>query len=651
MDVVGAGFHVLLEIPVAIVATLVAVRLLGVRRSWVSTALAGAIGWFCGNLLHVALNRWDWDGLRLSAATFSLSVLFTMLAAVSLDLLARPGSLARGERAGLLVLPSPVRDLRRRLEPYARYRQVIGVARRNGLALPGIGRQRSAPRTPADIAITKTLEECGPVFVKLGQMASTREDLLPGQLRAELTRLQSSVEPLPREVMQPCLEAELEAPVASVFADFDWRPIGSASIAQAYGARLHSGEAVVVKVQRPGIEEAVARDTVALLHLARTIESRTPQGQQLHVADIADEFVRSLRQELDFPREALNAIDLAAATDPASGVRIPYIHRDLLRPRVLVQERFNGESVRERHRIAELGLDEGAVADGLVRTMAHHMLSHGHYHADPHPGNVLLLEDGTVGLIDFGSTGRLDPRQRTALLEMTLATMRSDSAGLREAIEQVAVIGSDANDASLERALARFMSENLGHGDQVDAKALNDLIPLLDTYDIRLPQELAVFFRALVLLDGTARAIAPGYSIVAGMRRLLDGDVTTAGPAGSMRDQLLAEVAQELPRLRRLPSQIDRIASLAGRGELRTRVALFSSEQDARVITTLVNRFVLVLGGGLVLIGSSLLLTVDDGAGTSTGTSLTRIFGFLGLTLAAALVLRVVAAIVREGYN
>ena len=132
----------ILEIPFAVVSTLLAVRLLGTRRSWVATTAAGTIGWVGGNLLQLALNHWDWDTARLSVGTVALSVVFTMLAAVGLDFLARPGTLARGEGAGLLVLPSPIRDLRRRLAPYARYRQIIAIARRNGLALPGVGSRR-----------------------------------------------------------------------------------------------------------------------------------------------------------------------------------------------------------------------------------------------------------------------------------------------------------------------------------------------------------------------------------------------------------------------------------------------------------------------------------------------------------------------------
>jgi ubiquinone biosynthesis protein len=197
---VSSVLRSVLEIPVAVATTLVAVRLLGVRRSWAAITLAGVIGWVSGNLLQAGLDNWDWHAAELSLNTVSLSILFTMMAAVALDLLAKPGTLARGGEAGLIVVSRPLRDLRRRIEPYARYREVIAIARRNGL-VPGLrspsggnGVGAASGRVPP-VALRRTLEQAGVVFVKVGQMASTREDLLPPDLREELSHLQSRVDP------------------------------------------------------------------------------------------------------------------------------------------------------------------------------------------------------------------------------------------------------------------------------------------------------------------------------------------------------------------------------------------------------------------------------------------------------------------------
>ncbi len=234
---------------------------------------------------------------------------------------------------------------------------------------------------------------------------------------------------------------------------------------------------------------------------------------------------------------------------------------------------------------------------------------------------------------------------------MTAAALRGDSAALRDGIERVAIVGPDVQDAALERALSQFIAENLGQGRTVGVDTLNDLIPLLAGFDIRLPPELTTVFRTLVLLDGTARTISPGYSLLDSLRRVLGGGAPAGGVGGTVCDQILTQILQHLPRLRRLPAQIDRIATLSARGDLHTRVSLFSTERDSRVVTTPVNRVGLAVAGGLAGVASALLLSVPATSSAAGGTSLTRVFGFLGLGFAAVLLLRIVAAVVRDGYG
>ena len=606
---------------------------------------AGLIGWLSSTLLILTLDGWSNDTARVTGRTLAVTLLLTMLAAVALDLLARPGSLAHGDRAGLVVLPHPLRDLRRHLAPYRRYREIAAIARRNGLGL-GRGQQHRLVDRSLSVSIRKTLEESGIVFVKLGQMASTRDDLLPPELTSQLRRLQAQVEPAPQEAMLAVLEAELDGPVESFFAEFDWTPIGSASIAQAYAARLTSGESVIVKVQRPDMDELVARDATAVLHMARALHQRTPLGRDLRVLELTEEFVDSLREELDFVGEAASLLDIAEATDAESGVRIPKVHGDLVTRRVLVEERFHGTSVAAPGRLAALGLDGTAVADRLVQAILGQLL-YGHFHADHHPGNVLLLDDGSLGLIDFGSTGRLDPTQRSALMDLMLSVGTGDPAALRDAIEQVAVVGREVPDAELERALARFLSAHLAPGKTVGPEALTEVVALLATFDIRLPRELTMCFRTLAMLESTTRAIEPSYSLVPALRRLL-GDTASPTAPGPLQDQLTEELVRQLPRLRRLPGHLERVASLAARGQLRGRISLFSAADDVRVLMTAVNRLVLTLTGGLLFIGSALLLAVAEGG---PDTSLPEVLGYVGLAAGAVLLLRVVAAVVRDGYE
>jgi ubiquinone biosynthesis protein len=306
--------------------------------------------------------------------------------------------------------------------------------------------------------------------------------------------------------------------------------------------------------------------------------------------------------------------------------------------------------VGEATRVNQLGCERRDLADGLVRSMVD-QLTYGRFHADPHPGNVLLLDDGSLGLIDFGMTGHLDNTQRAALFQMTMATATGDAASLRDAIEQVAVVGSTVPDAAFERALGRLLATQLRAGRPVSATAMNDLIALLTAFDIYLPGDLTLCMRTLALLDGTVRAIDPDYTLVDGLLRIID--VSPIGLLKStgmpLREQINEELVRQLPRMQRIPSQIERITALMARGELRARVSMFSTPDDSRVITTLVNRLVFALAGGTIVVGSAVLLTVGDTEGGAD--SLPEVFGYIGLAIGTIFILRVIAAVVRDGYE
>lgn len=263
---------------------------------------------------------------------------------------------------------------------------------------------------------------------------------------------------------------------------------------------------------------------------------------------------------------------------------------------------------------------------------------------------MLLLDDGSLGLIDFGMTGSLDTTQRAALLQITVCAANGDAAGLRDGIEQVAEVGPDVADAELDRALSHFLSSHVRPGRKLGAEAMNELVPLLSRFDIRLPSDLTMCLRALVLLDGTVRAIDPEYSLVEGMRRLMGEGGVSAIATGPVADQLQAELLRQLPKLKQIPTHLERITSLASRGELRLRVAPFSNAEDARVVTLLVNRIILATTGGLLVVASALLLAATA-ASTAAGTPVLEVFGYVGLAIGAVLVLRVVAAVVRDGYE
>ena len=488
------------------------------------------------------------------------------------------------------------------------------------------------------------------MFVKLGQVLSTRADLLPAGVVAELSRLQDQVAPAPPDAVRALLEVELGRPLAEVFAEFDPEPIAAASIAQAYRGRLRSGEAVVVKVQRPGIAESVDRDLLVLAELARVAETRTAWGADYQVTDLAGEFADRLREELDFRLEARNATEIAALTDNEQ-ICVPVVHTELSTARILVMEWLDGVSVRETERIDALGLDRSRLAETLLRSSLRQMLVDGRFHADPHPGNVLVLADGRLGLIDFGATGRLDPLQQASMREMLVAVQQRDAGLLRSAVLEVASLRRHFDDDQLERALARFMSRHLAAGAAPSAAMFNDLLQLFFAFGINLPPEFSTFFRALVTLEGTLTTLSPGYLVIEAAEQIAAEWARASLAPGSLEELARRELGSVALLLRRAPRQLDRIATIVQRGDLQARVRLFADAEDVRTVTRLLNRVVLAGLGGLVGLLSVMLLGTQGGPPFTGDTSLFQFFGYFGLFCATVLILRVIVAILRDGLN
>jgi ubiquinone biosynthesis protein len=489
------------------------------------------------------------------------------------------------------------------------------------------------------------------MFVKMGQVASTRSDLVSPPVADELSHLQDHVAPAPPDGVRELLEEELGSPVDEVFAEFDSQPLAAASIGQVHRARLHGGQQVVVKVQRPGIAGSVNRDLDVLNQLATVVEQRTTWGAEYHVCDLADEFAERLREELDFEIEARNASDIAANLDGASDVRIPAVFHDLTTRRVLVMEWLDGVSVRDADAIDELGVDRRELAEDLLRCMLQQMLVDAQYHADPHPGNVMVLRSGRLALIDFGAASRIDPLQQTAIRDVMVAVSQRDADLLRQAALQVATLRRDVDDEDLERALSRFMTRHLAPGMVPSAAMFNDLLQLFFTFGINLPPELSTFFRALITLEGTLTTLSPGYPVIDRAETIATEWVRARLAPSTLEELAREELIRMGPLLRRLPRRLDRMASQIERGNFRARVSLFSDPHDEYVVTKLVNRTVLALTGGVVGLIGVILLGVKGGPPFAGDTTLYEFFGYFSLFCSVVLIMRVIVSVLHDGVN
>ena len=638
---------ILLVPPIGTAATWVAGRLLGVRRDGASMVASGLVGFALGIVFAGAVTAWEWDDLRMVGLALVFGTVNTMVIAVGLDLLRAPGTAARGTASELLGVP---RSLATSAASLARYRELAGIARRNGL----LSRRHIDLGDPASVAalgpqLRATLEEAGGLFVKLGQVASTRSDLLPPELCDELALLQSHVRPDPEDLIRVQLEEELGMPAEQAFATFDWQPLASASIAQVYAATDHEGRPWVVKVRRPGLEEQIERDSDAVLLLARIIERHTALGLRMSPTNLAEEFLAGVHEELDFRVEVGNARSLAAATPADAGVRIPAIDADRSTRKVLIEERIDGIELGDLAAIRAAGHDPSAIAQRLVEVVLGQLFHFGVFHADPHPGNVLVEADGTIALIDFGAVGHLGKQQRSVVVQLMVGAVTADATTLRQALEQAGITGDAIEGGALDRAIDEFLGRHVQAGGGIDASVFEDLMEMLTEFGLHPPRWMGSLGRTFVTLEGTLRTVDPHFSLVDAATAMGTSAVAPDLEPGSIRQVLEAQAFKQLPRIQRIPQRLDDLLGQAAEGRLSVRLSAFSHQKDTDTITTLVNRVVLALLASALGLGSTILLHVDLNPTESTGVTVNEILGYVGLTIAGVLMLRVVATIVRDG--
>jgi ubiquinone biosynthesis protein len=503
-------------------------------------------------------------------------------------------------------------------------------------------------------SLSEALDRSGVVFVKFGQALSTRRDLLPAEFTEELGRLQDRVSPLPWVQIEQVLREELGG--TEVFAQIEHEPLAAASIAQVHTATLRTGERVVVKVRRPGVDSLAERDLDIIGRLARRAEARAPWARTLGVIALASGFATALREELDFRVEARNlaAVGSAdAAAEPAEtadGARvvIPAAYHDLSTRRVLVMERLDGVPVSKAGpALAGGGIDRERLARGLFDGLLRQIMVDGIFHADPHPGNILLLNDGRLALIDFGSVGRLDTGLRAALARLLLALDRRDPVALTDALLEVTARPDALDEQALERAVGTLLMRHLAAGQAPDATMFADLFRIVARHELAVPAEFAATFRALSTLEGTLTALAPGFDIVAEAERFGQARLgEELGPA-SLKDAATDEIMALLPMLRRLPRRMDRIAAAVEGGRLSVNVRLLADERDRQTINGWLQLGVLTVLAASAGIMAVALLALKGGPAMTATVGLYQFLGYCLLVICSLLALRVLAAVFR----
>ncbi|WP_406051749.1 ABC1 kinase family protein [Kribbella sp. NBC_00889] len=630
-------------------------RLLGVRFGLVRMVLGAALTLTVFSPLMNALagpppvDISTGAAMSFLALTAVCSVLSGLVFLVLSEALVPTGSLPRARDLR--------RDLAGRVARTRRYLQILRIAIRHGLGpyLRGRrrpGRENAAGQAELARSLRLALDEAGVTFVKLGQVLSTRSDVIPPSVATELSRLQDQASPTPWPQIEQVIIEELGAPPHQVYADFDTEPLAAASVAQVHTARLRTpdGPRVVVKVQRPGITSIVERDLDIVRRLARLLERNTDWGRSMGVRALADGFAEAMREELDFTVEAGNMTAVAAGQSVASTneLVVPELYPQQSTHRVLTMQRLDGIGLGgAATAIAERGLDAARLGRVLFDCLLGQVAIDGVFHADPHPGNFLLLTDGRIGMLDLGSVGRLDPATREALQRFLLAIDHGDPVAATDALLEIVYRPDVIDERSLERAVGQFMTRHLAAGVSLGPAMFNDLFAIITTHELGVPPEVAAVFRALATIEGTISRISPGFDLVSSSRQFAAAHVTDRLAPEALRRTATEELATLLPMLRRLPRRIDRIAAAAESGRLGLNVRLFADDRDRRHITGLLHQALLAILGATAGLMAVLLLGTPGGPKVTASMSLFQLFGYNLLVISAVLVLRVLVLVFR----
>lgn len=514
------------------------------------------------------------------------------------------------------------KDIARLLFKYGRGDWV----RRAGLTdlLPEEPRETLAAH-PEARALADDVEKLGPTFIKLAQLLSTRPDIIPAAYAESLARLQDNVEPVPFAEIEAILAEELGGNLATAFSFIDAAPLAAASIAQVHRARLADGREVALKVQRPGIRERVLGDLAALAEVAAFLEKHTAIGERLAIATLFDEFRRSTLRELDFRQEALHLVTLGANLREIEEIIVPQPVLDYSTSRVLAMEFIAGTKVTALGPRVRLGADGDRLADALLRAYLRQMLHDGLFHADPHPGNVFLV-DGRLALLDLGMVARIRPALQDRLLQLLLAVSENRP---DDAVSVLLLLAEDSEGAD-QPAFRRGVADIIGQHQEVAlqrpqvGRAVLMLLKVAAESDLRLPPELAMIGKTLLNLDEIGHALAPGFDSNAAVRRHA-ARITEEQMVRDVSPGSLFSAALELKNfVQHLPGRVNRILDRLADNDLRFRVDALDEASLMEGMQKVANRITLGLVLAALIVGAALLMRVDTSF---------RLFGYPGLAI------------------
>lgn len=515
------------------------------------------------------------------------------------------------------------KDVAMLLMKYGRSDLVKQAGLEESLELDEIALNETAPEAEE---LAHDLEQLGPTFIKLGQLLSTRADLLPAPYLEALSRLQDQIEPFSYEEVDRIVSTELGVRLSKAFAEFEREPLAAASLAQVHRAWMRDGRAVVVKVQRPEIREQIILDLESLEEMAKFLDAHTEVGKRYEFENMLIGLRRSLLRELDFKQEANNLVALAENMREFERIIIPQPVDDFTTSRILTMDYIPGKKITELTPLRLMEIDGPGLARELFRAYLKQILLDGLVHADPHPGNVFLTDDGYIALIDLGMVTRVLPSFRDNLLRLLVAI--SDGRG--EEAADIAISMGEAREGFKKSEYKHRVAELVAEHSDANLSKLDaghvaiEITKISADCWFRLPSEFTLIAKALLNLDRSVFTLDPDFEPAAVIRQrateiLQRNIMDSISPAN-----LISSVVEIKEFAEKLPSRINKILDTVGNNELRFNVDAVDEKMIVEGFQKIANRITLGLILAALIVGAALLMRVDTPF---------RIFGYPALPM------------------
>lgn len=473
------------------------------------------------------------------------------------------------------------------------------------------------------------LEEMGPTYVKLGQILATRSDLFSTEWIAEFAKLQDQVQAVPFAEIEPQIQEDLGGEIDDYFTEFNREPLATASIGQVYRACLNGDTQVIVKVRRPGIRTVVEADLRLLKHLAGIADRESKELHRYQPKEIIHQFTLSMRRELDLAGECRNAERIAAAFANEPTLVIPKVYWRLTSERMNVQQYIDGIAAHNLEAIDKAGLDRKQLAQSGADIVMKMVLEDGFFHADPHPGNLFFLPQNRIAFIDFGMVGRLALDRRTQVVHLLQGVIsRNTSQVVRVLLKWSG--DTQINTDSLTTDVDNFIDlyHDVSLKDVDISTFLNDLTTLLRDHQLSLPPDLTLLMKSLITLEGMGRQLDPEFNVVQVATPFLQRALFKRYAPDAMLKQGWQSFSGIIELLTELPNDLHRLLDMARRGALGVRLDIAKPEWLSKELDRVVNRLSVSLITSALIIGSSIVSTVEGGT-----TSFVGLMGFIGAFL------------------